>query len=214
MGQGVNPVDAAIAAGPASELYRRQRDHLGESVLILEGQLERALAHHDTSHIRHRLRQLRQDLERLLAAPPASGPLVIVPCGGKKADHSARAGQMYLGSYHRACRAAAERMGARRVLILSALYGLLELDTWIDPYDLRMGNPGSVTVHVVRHQAYELGELEATDVTVLAGAAYRKVAQQVWPHAATPLDGVGGIGKQLAVLNRLTAAGQHQLQNQ
>ena len=66
------------------------------------------------------------------------------PCGSRKLDRPAPAGEMYVGSYDRACaRAAAARGG--RVLIISAKHGLLDPATVIEPYDLRMGQPGSVT---------------------------------------------------------------------
>lgn len=135
-----------------------------------------------------------------------SGPLVVVPCGGAKRDHRSPAGELYTGSYHRMCRRAAEALGARRILILSALHGLVELDTELDPYDLRMGQPGSVRVDEVVIQAGRLGELGAEDVIVLAGAAYATVAAGVWPSAGLPLAGTRGIGEQLSRLSAMARA--------
>lgn len=132
-----------------------------------------------------------------------AGLLVIVPCGGAKLDHPAPAGELYTGSYHRACRQAAERLGARRVLILSALHGLLELDEMVEPYDLRMGQPGCVDAERVGKQARELGELYAPNVTLLLPSAYAAVAAAVWPDAARPLVGADGMGYQLARLAAL-----------
>jgi len=135
------------------------------------------------------------------AAP--SGRVVIVPCGGKKADHPDQAGRLYIGSYHAATRRAAAALtdngttGA--ILILSAKYGLLTLDRVIEPYDLRAGQPGAVTAQIVRAQAGALGVLDA-DVTVLAGRAYVSIILEVWPQAADVLAGTRGIGQQLARL--------------
>ncbi|MFY1657689.1 DUF6884 domain-containing protein [Micromonospora sp. WMMD1274] len=128
--------------------------------------------------------------------------VVIVPCGAAKLDHPAPAGRMYTGSYHRACRRAADRLGGRLV-ILSARYGLLTPDTVIEPYELRMGQPGAVTVPTLRAQARRLGIDVAGTVTVLAGRDYADPVSAVWPHARRPLDGTRGMPEQMALLAEL-----------
>ncbi|GAA0469342.1 hypothetical protein Aca07nite_28010 [Actinoplanes capillaceus] len=130
------------------------------------------------------------------ANPRASG------CGGAKLDRPAPAGRMYVGSYHAACRRAAAAIGGR-LLILSARYGLIAPDTWIEPYELRMGQPGAVTMPMLRAQARRLGIDTAGTVTVLAGRDYADPVSAVWPHAARPLDNARGIGPQLARLAEL-----------
>lgn len=144
-----------------------------------------------------------------LDAPPVveepAGPLVVIPCGGAKATVPSFAGELYVGSYHRAARAAAERVGARRILILSALHGLLELDTFVEPYELRMGAPGSVDAATVRRQALELGEADAGDVVLLLPASYAAAAADAWPAATSVLAGEPGIGYQLRALRHLGA---------
>ncbi|MFC6081007.1 DUF6884 domain-containing protein [Sphaerisporangium aureirubrum] len=133
----------------------------------------------------------------------AAGMVVVVPCGGRKVatDVPVPAGELYTGSYHRAARrAAAVLAGPRgRVLILSALHGLVAPDEPLMPYELRAGQPGTVTGETLRTQAAELGATNAT-VIVLGGRAYVDLARQVWPHAAAPLQGTRGIGEQLARL--------------
>ncbi|WP_432901968.1 DUF6884 domain-containing protein [Micromonospora matsumotoense] len=128
--------------------------------------------------------------------------VVIVPCGSAKRDRPAPAGQMYTGSYHRACRRAADRLGGRLV-ILSARYGLLTPDTVIEPYDLRMGQPGAVGVPTLRAQARRMGIDVAGTVTVLAGRDYADPVSAVWPHARRPLDGTRGMPEQMALLAEL-----------
>jgi hypothetical protein len=132
-------------------------------------------------------------------------PLVIVPCGGRKLSAPAPAGQLYTGSYHLACRrAAAALTDPPRILILSALHGLLPLDRVIAPYDLRMGQPGSITPAALRRQAEQLRLVHEGHVILLAGSKYTAAARQVWPHASAPLAGAGGLGHQLARLARIT----------
>ncbi|WP_225636756.1 DUF6884 domain-containing protein [Streptomyces solaniscabiei] len=129
--------------------------------------------------------------------------MIIVSCGSAKSDEMAPAGDMYIGTYHLALRRAADALthGGRtgRTLIYSALYGLLTLHDLIAPYDLRMGDEGSVTGARLRQQAAELGILDA-DVTVLGPRAYVEATRTVWPQLTDPLAGARGIGEQLAKL--------------
>lgn len=131
-----------------------------------------------------------------------TGPVVVIPCGGAKLATPAPAGEMYTGSYHRACRRAADRLGGR-LLILSARYGLVDPSTTIEPYELRMGDRGSVDVATLRDQARSLGVDQADAVTVLAGREYADAATAVWPHARRLLDGTRGMPEQMALLARL-----------
>jgi hypothetical protein len=102
---------------------------------------------------------------------PAS-PLVIVPCGARKRAEPARlpAGELYIGSYHLAGRRAAAALTTPdRILILSALHGLLPFDRVISPYELRMGQPGSIGTAALRRQAEQLHLVDELQVIVLAG---------------------------------------------
>src|SRR5690606_30344038 len=139
-----------------------------------------------------------------MAAPTVCPRVIIVSCGGAKIDTTqpVPAGEMYTGSYHLALRRAADartRGRADRVLILSAFHGLLTLHDLIAPYDLRMGDEGSVTGERLRQQAADLGILDA-DVTVLGPRAYVEASRAVWPELTDPLAGARGIGGQLAKL--------------
>ncbi|MER5322309.1 DUF6884 domain-containing protein [Streptosporangium roseum] len=135
--------------------------------------------------------------------PTQSSLVVIVPCGSRKAETDAPvpAGELYTGSYHRATRRAAETLAGAsgRVLILSALHGLVELDQMVAPYELRAGQAGTVDGETLRAQAAALGITDAHTV-VLGGRAYVKLAREVWPALAAPLEGTRGIGEQLSRL--------------
>lgn len=141
------------------------------------------------------------------AVPAAVRParVLVIPCGSAKLANAAPAGQLYTGSYHRACRTAADALAepGTTILIVSALHGLVPLDRLLEPYELRMGQPGSITGDQLRAQARELGVDRATEVVVLAGAVYTAAARQVWPRAAAPLEGAGGMGYQLQRLKAL-----------
>jgi hypothetical protein len=145
------------------------------------------------------------------AAPAAPARLIVIACGARKADlPAAPAGRMYVGSYHRAARRAADRLATAgpagaRIMIVSAAYGLLDLAENITRYELRLGQPGSVTAANLRDQAEQRGLLDAGEVLVLAPAAYAALASEVWPYADNVLAGTRGIGDQMA---RLAALGQ------
>ncbi|MCZ1012058.1 YaaA family protein [Streptomyces lydicus] len=122
------------------------------------------------------------------------------------------AGERYTGSYHSALRRAADALthGGRagRVLILSSLYGFLELHDLIAPYDMRMGDEGSVSGDQIRRQAADLGILGA-DVTVLGPRAYVDASRAVWEDLTAPLAGARGIGEQLARLADIYDPGRY-----
>lgn len=131
--------------------------------------------------------------------------LVVIACGASKLDHRAPAVRLYTGQHFRASLAAAlsvARDPSTIVRILSAKYGLLRLDELVDPYELRMGDAGSVTGDELADQAAELGDVE--HVLALCPAAYADRLAEAFPAAVVerPLAGLG-IGKQRHVLAEL-----------
>lgn len=142
------------------------------------------------------------------ATARTSRPLVVVPCGTKKASVPSPAGRLYTGSYHRlGLRAAAALTSPDDTRILSALHGLLPLHRIVEPYSLRLGQPKSVTADKLREQAAEQNLLDRPDVVLFGGRDYVDLALQVWPHARTPLVGTGGIGDQQHRLAAIAATG-------
>ncbi len=136
-----------------------------------------------------------------------SGRTVIVGCSATKfpgIDFPVQAGLLYTGSFFQLCHAAAAYLTPLdRILVLSARYGLVSLDQTIEPYDLKLGQPGSITADQVRAQAARRGLLDGEEIVVLAGGAYAEIARGVWPHAHFPLGGCRGIGEQRARLAAL-----------
>lgn len=172
---------------------RSSASQLAQAELVARARIERDAA--------------QDNAEAAVELDAGAEPLVVIPCGGAKLDRPALAGELYTGSYHAACRRAAEVLTSPdRIRILSARYGLLRLDDPVEPYELRMGQPGSVAVDTVRRQAAAQELVDEAEVVVLAGAAYADVALQVWPHARRPLDGSRGIGDQLARMVAMRAS--------
>ena len=160
-------------------------------------------------HVAHDLRQQAAaadvGITPVYLDEPAA-PLVIVPCGAAKATFPRPAGQLYTGGYHRLTQRAAHTLTTSdNIRIVSALHGLLPLDHVIAPYNLRLGEHGSITADHLEEQADEQGLLGHPNVVILAGRDYTRLAQQVWPHARTPLTGTRGIGDQQHRLARIAA---------
>lgn len=121
---------------------------------------------------------------------------VITPCGAKKRTGIYPAYALYVGPYYTACLAYALSITDRsHIYILSAKHGLLSLEQKVISYNLKMGQPGSITADRVKEQAkqYKI----QSPIICLGGSLYTGIAKAVWPDALTPLSGVGGIGKQL-----------------
>lgn len=151
------------------------------------------------------------DLDAGVAALPAAGPIVVVPCGAQKLTTAAAAGQLYTSPhfalvYRAACKLAAKQSG--RVRILSALHGLVEPWTVIEPYDVKMGDPASIAPAAIAEQ---LRRLNPTTITTMLPRAYAEALD-----AAVELNGgpdlidlyaeAPGIGYQRGVASRLVAA--------
>ena len=138
-------------------------------------------------------------LPPLTAPPSGSTPdLVVVACGGAKRSSPLPAAELYAGLYFGSClRYARTLVSDDRIRILSARWGLVCLCDLLAPYNTRLGQAGAVDAQVIRRQAEDSHLLGAGAVTVLGGRDYVALAREVWPEAKAPLEGVGGIGKQL-----------------
>ncbi|MER5344789.1 DUF6884 domain-containing protein [Streptomyces mirabilis] len=137
--------------------------------------------------------------------------LVVIPCGSRKLGRRARAADLYVGSYHRACRRAADALRPDRLLILSARYGLLDLDDVIDPYDTPHGAADAITARALLQQATVRDIVLLDPVVALGGARHAGLVRTIWPHARTPLAGTRGMGEQMARLAVLRKGHEQQL---
>ncbi|MGW1976642.1 DUF6884 domain-containing protein [Streptomyces sp. NPDC001889] len=139
--------------------------------------------------------------------------LIVIPCSAVKTQvppfTALPAGELYRpGSYHLACRRAAEALAGTgsTIRVLSALYGLVSLEEPVLTYELRIGQPGAVSAQEVREQAREQGLARPGEVWVLAGRDYARTVTEVWPTALRPLEGTRGIGEQRSRLAQIRRA--------
>jgi hypothetical protein len=129
----------------------------------------------------------------------------VIPCGAAKTGHAASAETLYTGAMFRHTLAAAKsaaRFDGGQVLILSAEHGLIALDTILEPYDRKMGQPGSVTAARVAEQAVKLG-LGDAEVYAFLPRAYLAVLEEALNSLGALVhnvyEGARGIGDQRAV---------------
>ncbi len=99
--------------------------------------------------------------------------VAVIPCGTEKADGPCEARDLYTSSGFRLALDAALNIAHHRdVFVLSALHGLVPLDTVLAPYELRMGQPGCVTAETVAAQAEAHGIAWGDDVYALLPRDY------------------------------------------
>lgn len=139
----------------------------------------------------------------------------LVGCASTKLTRPAPARDLYTSQLFRKASAYAEGT-CDQWFILSAKHGLVQPDTVLEPYDMKLGRstryaatnapPFHDWAARVRDDltARLTGEVDVT-LVVLAGALYEAITYGLpWPHEA-PLNGLG-IGQRLAWLTQENAA--------
>jgi hypothetical protein len=72
--------------------------------------------------------------------------------------------------------ATAEALGVdTEVMILSALHGLVALDEVLEPYDVKMGDSGSITAHQLAEQLGDHGIEYGDEIYAMLPKAYYRV---------------------------------------
>jgi hypothetical protein len=140
----------------------------------------------------------------------------VVPCGAAKTAHAAPARELYTSAtfrhYLRAAEAEAAAttrvgLGEAKVLIMSALHGLVELDTVLDPYDVRIGDTAAITVAELAAQFTSLGIDYDDEVYAMLPKRYlAKLELAGWVHfipVQNVYEAAPGIGYQRGVASNL-----------
>jgi hypothetical protein len=151
------------------------------------------------------------------AKPPTAkntrADYVVIPCGAAKGPVATTAAEMYQGSMFKDALATAREMfDDDRIYIISAEYGLLRLDDVIEPYDKKLGDPGSVDAATISRQLRDQG-IENGSVLSLLPKNYNKLFENgvagslgVNPQRLTVeqyFAGTKGIGEQKGRLSNL-----------
>jgi cytoplasmic iron level regulating protein YaaA (DUF328/UPF0246 family) len=132
--------------------------------------------------------------------------IVLISCVSKKRPGKSKVRDLYISPLFQKNLAYAQKLKPDVIYILSAKYGLLDLDTEIEPYDLTLNNMPAREIKVwagkVLKQLSEQANIQQDHFVFLAGAKYRKY---LTPHISSfevPLKGMP-IGKQLQYLGEI-----------
>jgi hypothetical protein len=129
-------------------------------------------------------------------------PLYLIACSMSKLDRAAPAAELYTGQAFKLSMKAAKAAGAD-VLILSALYGVLEPDDIIDPYECYLGGlPAMDRAIWAITTAAQLAPHRERFAVILAGRHYAAACSD-FANKREPLKGLG-IGRQLSFLKNAT----------
>lgn len=131
--------------------------------------------------------------------------IALIACSKSKVDYETKAEDMYVGNLFRLSLAYAKALQMDKLYILSAKYGLLNIDTVIEPYDECLWNKNKSEREVWSEKVIEQLKLE-TDISndhfyIFAGTPYRESLLNSLANATIPLEGLMQ-GQQLQYLKK------------
>ena len=134
--------------------------------------------------------------------------IILISCGSQKLSQRAKVKNLYISTLFKLNRKYAEKLNPDKIYVLSAKYGLLDLEQEIEPYEQTLNSMPVKEVklwasHVI-DQLKEIGSLNKMELTFLAGEKYRKFLIPHFSNYTIPLQGLR-IGEQLQKLKRLTS---------
>src|SRR5437867_190887 len=125
--------------------------------------------------------------------------IILISCVSKKLSHRAKSQDIYVSPLFQLNLEFARKLKPDAIYILSAKYGLLDLDTEIEPYDLTLNNMPSCQVQAwaqrVLEQFKDRAEPRRDHFVFLAGQKYRKFLEPHLTSYEVPMKGLT-IGKQ------------------
>jgi hypothetical protein len=146
--------------------------------------------------------------EKLGRCPMPENPVVCISCVKSKRSHACAAKDMYTSPLFQGMLAYARKLQSKRIFILSAKYGLLNLDEVIEPYEKTLRNMkgpekkawAEDILAKLRHET----DLQEDRFVFLAGMPYR---ENLLPHIKyyeVPMEGMP-FGRQLQWLGEQSA---------
>jgi cytoplasmic iron level regulating protein YaaA (DUF328/UPF0246 family) len=129
--------------------------------------------------------------------------IVLIACAKSKAKNRVQAQYLYQSILFKKNLAYARSLKPDKIYIISALHGLLDLETPVDPYDLSLNDMSDQQRKAWSEKVISqilLHHDPASDHFVfLAGLNYRKYLVQKIKNFSVPLEGLS-IGRQLQTL--------------
>lgn len=133
--------------------------------------------------------------------------IVLLSCVKKKKNCSCKARELYDSTLFKYSLQYAEKLGPDKIFILSALHGVLELNQYIEPYNVTLKNMRTAEKRNWAQKAIQQLQEKGVDlckdnIVFLAGEEYRKYLLPHIRHYEVPLQGLK-LGPRLAYLKRL-----------
>jgi len=132
--------------------------------------------------------------------------IILISCVSQKRSLRSKAKDLYISTLFKKNLAYARRLNPDAIYILSAKYGLVGLDTEIEPYDLTLNtfSAGEIKnwADRVRKQLSKISDLQLDHYIFLAGMKYRKYLLPYLNSYEIPMEGLP-IGKQLQALSKI-----------
>ena len=133
--------------------------------------------------------------------------VVLISCVSKKENKVCSAEKMYISPLYKMNLKYAKLFNPDDIFILSAKYGLLELNREIEPYNETLNDKGKREVEKWAEEVYkqlsEKFDINNTQFIFLASDKYRKYLLPKLKHYEIPMNGLT-IGKQLQFLKEKT----------
>lgn len=133
--------------------------------------------------------------------------IVLISCVSKKLPRKAKAKELYISPLFKLNLQYAKSLQPDEVFILSAKYGLLDLNDEIEPYNETLNKKSNKKIKLWAEKVIEKlkqeADLEKDEFIFLAGEKYRKYLLPKIKNSEIPLQNLG-IGKQLKFLKEST----------
>jgi len=133
--------------------------------------------------------------------------IILISCVSRKLDRRSKAKDLYISALFRYNLKYARLLNPDKIFILSAKYGLLDLEKEIEPYNITLNNLSSMEIkewaNKVLKELKVQADIKKDEFIFLAGNNYRKYLIPQITNYRIPMQGLG-IGKQLKFLKEKT----------
>lgn len=120
--------------------------------------------------------------------------IVLISCVSQKLSHKARDEELYTSTLFKLNLQFAKKFNPAEIYILSAKYGLLDLNKKIDPYDITLNNMPARDrkswAQRVLKQLHSRFDLKRCHFIILAGSRYRQFLLPEISSYEVPLEGL------------------------
>lgn len=127
----------------------------------------------------------------------------VIPCGAAKVNETTTARELYIGSMFKDGIRTADKLG-NETFILSAKYGIIHETTLVQPYNVKMGDAGTISTHELRCQVEQMVNHGIEELDCFLPKQYFKALSTSAEGLNLKLNnhfaGTKGIGFQKAVL--------------